>query len=81
MIEAAQAQIEQEMQRAQEQMRKEVSALALKAAGAARSISSWPFSAAANPSAILALRSSIAPISGGQIYFMVNHTRSVKVII
>ncbi len=33
MIEAAQAQIEQEMQRAQEQMRKEVSALALKAAG------------------------------------------------
>ena len=33
MIEAAQAQIEQEMQRAQEQMRKEVSALAIKAAG------------------------------------------------
>lgn len=33
MIEAAQAQIEQEMHRAQEKMRKEVSALALKAAG------------------------------------------------
>jgi len=33
MIEAAKAQIEQEMQQAQEAMRKEVSALALKAAG------------------------------------------------
>ena len=33
MIEAAQAQIEQDMQKAQEKMRKEVSALALKAAG------------------------------------------------
>lgn len=33
MIAAAQAQIEQEMQRAQEKMRKEVSALAIKAAG------------------------------------------------